>query len=260
MRLLWISALVVGLDQLTKAAVVHLMVKHQSIPILGDWLKFTFTENPGMAFGIQFGPRGTVTVLSVAATLLVIYYMYQVRSGYLPYRASLAFILGGALGNIIDRVFYGLFLGYGDLFTGRVVDFIHVSLWEGFIPQMVPFIGGAYMELFPIWNVADMSIVLGVVGILYFQKTFHERLYDEQMATDAATADEEGTKSVRPPFAADASQATDEGAAEDATSDSAAHETSAPRRSASSDALSSSGEHSAVQPSNPDIPSDSSTR
>lgn len=182
MRVLWISALVVGLDQLTKAAVLHFMVRQQSIPILGDWLKFTFTENPGMAFGIQFGPRGLVTFLSVGATLLVIYYMYQVRGGYTPYRASLALILGGAIGNIIDRVFYGVLLGYGDLFVGKVVDFIHVSLWQGFVPEIFPFVGGAYMELFPIWNVADMAIVLGVVGILYFQKTFHERLYEKQVA------------------------------------------------------------------------------
>lgn len=182
MRVLWISAVVVGLDQLTKAAVLHFMVRQQSIPILGDWLKFTFTENPGMAFGIQLGTRGLVTFLSMGATLLVIYYMYQVRNGYTPYRASLALILGGAIGNIIDRVFYGTLLGYGDLFFGKVVDFIHVSLWEGFVPEVVPVLGGAYMELFPIWNVADMAIVLGVVGILYFQKTFHQQLYEEQVA------------------------------------------------------------------------------
>ncbi len=184
MRVLWISAVVVGLDQLTKAAVLHFMHRHQSIPILGDWLKFTFTENPGMAFGIQFGPRGFVTFLSITATLLVIYYMYQVRGGYMPYRASLALILGGAIGNIIDRVFYGVLLGYDGLFGGQVVDFIHVSLWEGFVPEVVPLIGGAYMELFPIWNVADMAIVLGVAGVLYFQKTFHECLYAEKIAAE----------------------------------------------------------------------------
>ena len=182
MRVLWISAVVVGLDQLTKAAVLHFMVRQQSIPILGDWLKFTFTENPGMAFGIQLGTRGLVTFLSVAATLLVIYYMYQVRNAYTPYRASLALILGGAIGNIIDRVFYGALLGYDNLFFGKVVDFIHVSFWEGFVPEIVPFLGGAYMELFPIWNVADMAIVLGVVGVLYFQNTFHRQLYEEQLA------------------------------------------------------------------------------
>ena len=247
MRLLWISALVVGLDQLTKAAVLHFMVKYQSIPVLGDWLKFTFTENPGMAFGIQLGPRGTVTVLAVGATLLVIYYMYQVRNGYLPYRASLAFILGGALGNIIDRVFYGALLGYGDLFTGRVVDFIHVSLWEGFVPKTVPFIGGAYMELFPIWNVADMAIVLGVVGILYFQKTFHQQLYEEQMAAEAEENDEPAG------WAAESPRATDDSpAAANAPSEQALSDASATQSAPSPDPLRSSDEHPTVRPSNPD--------
>lgn len=128
-----------------------------------------------MAFGITLGPPGTVTVLSLVATVLVATYLYQVRNEYEPYRWSLAFILGGALGNIIDRVFYGVLLDYGRIFTGHVVDFIHVSLWQGFIPQSVPVIGGSYLELFPIWNVADMSIVLGVVGVLFFQQQFHAR-------------------------------------------------------------------------------------
>jgi signal peptidase II len=182
----------------------------------------------------------------VGATLLVIYYMYQVRNGYLPYRASLALILGGALGNIIDRVFYGALLGYGELFTGRVVDFIHVSLWEGFVPQMVPFIGGAYMELFPIWNVADMAIVLGVVGILYFQKTFHQQLYEEQMAAEA----EEDNSPDRQ--AADAPRASDEFPTAGASSENAPSDTNAARSAPSSDSRQSPDGHSAVRPSNPD--------
>lgn len=196
MRVFWISAVVLLLDQATKAAVLHSMHLHQSIPLIGDWLKLTFTENPGMAFGIAFGPPGTVTVLAILATALVITYIYQVRYAYTPYRASLAFILGGALGNIVDRVFYGELLGYGQLFTGKVVDFIHVSLWQGFVPDPVPVIGGAYMELFPIWNVADMAIVVGVVGVLAFHHIFHERLMQQQAARvaqqeqqDAATPD-----------------------------------------------------------------------
>lgn len=175
MRVFWISAVVVLLDQVTKATVLRFMYPEQSIPVLGDWLRLTFTENPGMAFGITLGPPGTVTVLSLIATVLVATYLYQVRNEYEPYRWSLALILGGALGNIIDRIFYGVLLDYGRLFTGHVVDFIHVSLWQGFIPQSVPVIGGSYLELFPIWNVADMSIVLGVVGVLFFQQQFHAR-------------------------------------------------------------------------------------
>jgi signal peptidase II len=163
-----------------------MMYREQSIPILGDWLRFTFTENPGMAFGITIGPPGTVTVLALIATGLVGAYIYQVRHDYAPYLWSLAFILGGALGNIIDRVFYGVLLDYGSLFTGRVVDFIHVSLWQGFIPRGIPFLGGSYLELFPIWNVADMSIVLGVVGVMLFHQTFHMRRYARRVKQRAA--------------------------------------------------------------------------
>ena len=198
MRFLWLSAVVVALDQATKAAVLQFMASPagipRSIPLVGDWLRLTFTENPGMAFGITLGPPGTVTVLSILATILVAGYIYQVRNEYAPYVWSLSLILGGALGNIIDRVFYGVLLDYGTYFTGHVVDFIHVSLWKGFIPDVVPLIGGAYMELFPIWNVADMAIVLGVVGVLVFHRAFHHRRLagtDEQAGEERA-AEEAG--------------------------------------------------------------------
>jgi signal peptidase II len=126
-----------------------------------------------------------VTVFSIIATLLIIFYLYTVRGGYTPYRASLALILGGAVGNIIDRVFYAKIFGSGALFQGHVVDFIHVNVWRGYVPDAIPFFGGKYMALFPIWNVADMSIVAGVVGILVFQRKFHERLAAQQEAAKA---------------------------------------------------------------------------
>src|SRR5690606_30807988 len=85
-----------------------------------------------------------------------------------------ALIVGGALGNIIDRTFYGVIYGYGPLFYGEVVDFVHVDLWRGYVPDWVPFLGGDYMALFPIWNVADMAIVVGVAAIILFQRQFHE--------------------------------------------------------------------------------------
>lgn len=207
MRFLWLSAIIVAVDQATKAAILQWMASPagvpRSIPVVGDWLRLTFTENPGMAFGITVGPPGTVTVLSIIATCLVAGYIYQVRTGYSPYVWSLSLIFGGAVGNIIDRVFYGVLLDYGSYFTGHVVDFIHVSLWKGFIPDIVPLIGGAYMELFPIWNVADMAIVLGVVGVLFFHRTFHERRLSEMAEADGedgrAGADlGDGTRAAEP--------------------------------------------------------------
>ncbi len=191
MRLLWIAAGVVGVDQATKI-VVHQkmsMPPYRSIDLIGDWLKLTFTENPGMAFGISFGPAGMVTAFSIVATILIIIYLYRVRKGYALYRASLALILGGAIGNIIDRMFYGMLFGYGNFFQGRVVDLIHVNLWSGYVSDAVPLIGGTYMALFPIWNVADMTIVAGVVGILVFQKKFHKILAEAAEAKEAKAAE-----------------------------------------------------------------------
>lgn len=200
MRILWITALVLLADQATKVVVLQTMYRGQSIPLLGDWLRLTYTENPGMAFGITFGPPGTVTVFALLATLLILYYMVHVRDGYAPYRMSLAMILGGALGNIVDRVFYGQLFGYGNYFQGRVVDFIHVNVWRGYVPEAVPGLGGSYLSLFPIWNVADMAIVAGVVGILWFQRTFHEQYAAALAPPDALLTPETAPSQVHAPL------------------------------------------------------------
>ena len=190
MRILWLSALIIVIDQVTKQIVLRTMYLGQQIPVLGSWLKLTYTENPGMAFGITFGPKSLVTIFSIIATVLITMYLYNVRRGYYPYRASLALILGGAIGNIIDRVFYGALFNDDAFFVGRVVDFIHVNVWSGFIPESVPIVGGTYVSLFPIWNVADMAIVCGVVGILFFQKAYHHRLHEEQLKGEPETLSE----------------------------------------------------------------------
>jgi signal peptidase II len=187
MRILWITAVTIIVDQIAKVAVVKYMFPGQSIPVLGDWLRLTFTTNPGMAFGITFGPPGFVTILSLLATGLIVGYIYTVRGGYAPYLASLGLILGGALGNIIDRVIYGVIYENGPLFTGEVVDFIHFNIWRGYLPEQVPLLGGNYVALFPIWNVADMAIVIGVVGILLFQGRFHEKQARRQTADDSVS-------------------------------------------------------------------------
>ena len=175
MRVLWLTGVIVLLDQATKWLVVQTMYRSQTIPLLGDWLSLTYTENPGMAFGITFGHPGLITYFSICATAVIFIYLITIRRGFAPYRSSLSLVLGGALGNIIDRVFYGPLI-YGEpFFQGRVVDFIHVNVWRGYLPESLPVIGGQYVALFPIWNVADMSIVVGVVGILIFQKAFHSR-------------------------------------------------------------------------------------
>lgn len=190
--------MIIIVDQLSKWIVLQTMYRGQSIPVFGDWLKLTFIENPGMAFGIEFGPPAMITVFSIIATVLIVIYLFKVGGMFRPYRISLSMVLGGAIGNIIDRVFYGKILHDGPLFLGKVVDFIHINVWRGMVPDAVPFLGGKYLALFPIWNVADMAIVLGVVGIISFQRRFHNTLEERlhKAGTDVvsnATGEQPGT-------------------------------------------------------------------
>ncbi len=181
--------MIVVIDQVTKVIVLKTMYKGQSIALLGDWLKLTFTENPGIAFGMQFGPPALISILSLVATILIVVYLYNVGGIYGPYRIGLSMVLGGALGNIIDRVFYGKILYDDPLFLGKVVDFIHVNVWRGIVPDSIPVLGGKYLALFPIWNVADMAIVVGVAGILFFQRGFHELVEEGQAGEVPAFTD-----------------------------------------------------------------------
>ena len=170
----------------------------EAINLIGDWLKLTFTENPGMAFGIRFGAPALITGFSIIATILIVVYLLKVGNVFAPYRISLSLVLGGAAGNIIDRVFYGMILYDDPLFLGKVVDFIHVNIWRGYVSSDIPFIGGNYMALFPIWNVADMAIVLGFVGIIFFQGRFHEILLSTYGAVGQQSPGNSGSDTEHP--------------------------------------------------------------
>ena len=197
MRLFWIALAVLVVDQATKVVVRLNMAAppNRSMGILGNWLKFTFTENPGMAFGIMPGSTAVVTALSIIATILIVVYLLRVRSGYAPYTSCLALILGGAVGNIVDRLFYGMIFNYAPFFEGRVVDFIHFNLWTGLVSDSVPFLGGQYLALFPIFNVADIAICGGVAGILIFQKRFHR----EMLAAASASSESSSASTLESP-------------------------------------------------------------
>ena len=189
MRVLWIALVIVVSDQITKVWVKTNMYMGESIPVIGDLLKWTFTENPGMAFGLELGSKVFLTVFSVLATFLILAYLWHVRSGPVGYRTALALVLGGAFGNVIDRVFYGKVWGYDELLFGKVVDFIHVDLGVIAVPQAVPLIGGKAFHLFPIGNIADLAIIAGVVLIVITQGRFQEwvarRHSAEMLATPA---------------------------------------------------------------------------
>ncbi|MDT0632477.1 signal peptidase II [Rubrivirga sp. S365] len=210
MRVLWISFAIVVFDQITKVVVKTQMAYGDSIPVVGRLFRFTFTENPGMAFGLTVGSKMFLTIFSVVATVLIFVYLRHVRWAPTGYRVALALVLGGAFGNVIDRVFYGSIWGEcapsppgsSRLLYGCVVDFIHLDVWRGVIPEAVPFMGGKYVALFPIGNIADVAIIAGVVLILITQGAFHEaalRHEADRRATNAAGGPPAGGVEAAPP-------------------------------------------------------------
>ncbi|MEP2773848.1 MAG: lipoprotein signal peptidase [Fulvivirga sp.] len=175
---------VIILDQTVKLLVHYNMELNTEIDVFGDWFKLHYLLNPGMAFGLksshEYG-KLLLTLFRVVAMFGIgyyIYYLYQnkAKPGLLW---CMGLILGGAIGNVIDSTFYGVFLDNAPIgsptpwFHGQVIDMLFFPLFDGYYPDWVPFMGGRYFLFFsPVFNVADSSIFIGVVTILIFQKRF----------------------------------------------------------------------------------------
>jgi signal peptidase II len=151
--------------------------------VIGNFLRVTFVENPGIAFGIDFGTTSKLflSLFSIAASVGIVYYLYKVRHEKFIMRFALALILGGAVGNLIDRVFYGLFYGYAPLFFGKVVDFIDIDFFD------VNFFGYTY-DRWPIFNVADMAVSIGVILLIIF--SFKTKPASDEQEVEAAHENE----------------------------------------------------------------------
>ncbi|MCH7529103.1 MAG: signal peptidase II [Candidatus Marinimicrobia bacterium] len=138
MRALWYTAAVVVLDQLTKFLVRSNVELHSSTPLLGNLLRLTYVENSGIVFGITVGAALPLfTGFNLLATGIICYYLYRERTGHRATQAALALVLGGAIGNLMDRLMFG-----------RVVDFIDVGLGS---------------HRWYVFNVADSAVTVGVI-------------------------------------------------------------------------------------------------
>lgn len=209
MRILWVTATIVVLDQITKLLVKGFSIPfldfyHSGVPlgsshaVLGDFLRLTYIENPGMAFGIDLGGKLFLTLFSIVASVGIFYYLYKIRNESLIIRFSLAMILGGAIGNLIDRVFYGVFFGEGPLFYGKVVDFVDVDFFNVDIL-------GLHISRWPVFNVADASVSIGVLLLLIF----HRRFTHEEQAVLAPSANPESAPEQSLNIPGDASKSSD---------------------------------------------------
>ncbi|GGK35779.1 lipoprotein signal peptidase [Caldalkalibacillus thermarum] len=140
----FIALVVLAVDQVTKWLVVHYMDIGQSIPLIENVFYLTSHRNPGAAFGILPNQRLFFIVMTTVVIIGLIYYLIKVKDQKKLLSLSLALILGGALGNFIDR-----------LLTGEVVDFLDVKITIG-----------TFFYDYPIFNVADSALVIGVALML----------------------------------------------------------------------------------------------
>lgn len=179
-----IALVVICVDQLSKLLVHEYMYIHQEVNVLGDWFRLHYLLNPGMAFGIrwksEFG-KMALTLFRIAAMFGIGYYLYRmtVRQAHRGFLISMALILGGAIGNVIDSTFYGVVLNNAPpdspyrWFHGQVIDMLFFPIFDFYWPDWVPWLGGDNFVFFsPVFNIADSSIFVGVVSILILQRKF----------------------------------------------------------------------------------------
>lgn len=203
-RPVFIILLVLLIDQALKFWIKTHMYLGQEYHIAGDWFIIHFTENNGMAFGLEFaGEYGKLflSLFRIVAVVGIGWYLNQLvkEKAHRLLTISMSLILAGAIGNIIDSTFYGVLFsssdfrlaeflpadgGYATLLHGKVVDMFYFPIFSGFLPEWVPFWGGDYFIFFrPVFNIADASISIGVGLIIAFQSMIFKKDKEKKTST-----------------------------------------------------------------------------
>lgn len=195
MKALYWSVLIVIVDQITKLIVKGFSIPSlnitfdgmylgQMIPVWGDFFRLTFVENPGMAFGYDPGNsfKLIISIFSLIASLGLVFYLYVIRNKSFSLRFAIALILGGAVGNLIDRTFYGIFYDYAPIFYGKVVDFFDFDFFD------FTLFGRSY-DRWPVFNIADAAVSIGVLILVFFYKKHQEDDETEKRLEVAGTSE-----------------------------------------------------------------------
>lgn len=181
-KLLILGSLLVVIDQVIKVLVKTNMSIGESIHVFGDWFQIYFIENEGMAFGMKFGGAFGKFLLSlfriVFFGLLVYWISRLLKKSDTPSGVvvGLTLISAGALGNIIDCLFYGLIWDYAPFMFGRVVDMFYFPIIDTTFPEWLPLVGGDPFRFFaPVFNFADSCVTCGALYLIFFQWRFFTR-------------------------------------------------------------------------------------
>ena len=195
-RSIWIVLTTLVLDQALKIWVKTHMYLGQEYKIF-DWFYIHFTENNGMAFGMEFGGDWGKLALSLFRIVFVVFmasFLLKLirKNADKVLIVSLSLVLAGAIGNIIDGTLYGILFsesyrqlatflpeagGYAPMFFGKVVDMFYFPIFKCYLPEWIPFWGGDYFVFFrPVFNIADSAISIGVAIMVIFQKKVMKEL------------------------------------------------------------------------------------
>jgi signal peptidase II len=199
LKAILIVLLILLLDQAVKIYIKTHMALGNSIPVFDNWFLIRFIENPGMAFGINIPSKigkPALTIFRIIAACIIGWYLTTLikRKAPVGFVICIAMILAGAIGNILDSLFYGLIFsesnyfeaaklfpkegGYASFLYGHVVDMLYFPLIEGNYPDWFPIWGGQRFIFFrPIFNLADSAITIGVLSIFIFQRKYLKELH-----------------------------------------------------------------------------------
>jgi signal peptidase II len=211
-KFLFLTLILIVIDQAIKLWMFYDVVPNHygEMDLIPDFFKLHYVENKGMAFGMELGGdygKLILTTFRLAAMVGICWYLVHLaqRNAHSGLLWSIAAVLGGAIGNVIDSTFYGVFLKNAPLgvstpwFHGQVIDMFYAYGLDGQYPDWIPFLGGEYNTM-PIFNFADACIFCGVVSILIFQRSFFEfeaekrpfqqNILDEETNYEALVAEE----------------------------------------------------------------------
>lgn len=184
-------------DQFLKVWVKSNMQIGEMFSVIGNWFLFYFVENEGMAFGISFGKslgKILLTLIRIGVVSFLIYYLIKIiknKKADFVIVGTFSLIIAGAIGNIIDSLFYGIIYDYAPFMMGHVVDMFYFPLFK--IPDWIPLWGGSHF--FPaIFNIADSCVTIGVFSIIIFNKRFfpaHKTDQPQNLETDATPSQQE---------------------------------------------------------------------
>lgn len=160
-----VTVAAVILDQLSKTVVARYLFMGESVPVLGDFFRITLVLNPGGVFGTRLGSQDFYTIISVLAIGVTLWFFFKARTDAITFRIGLALVLGGAVGNLIDRFRFGKVVDFLDF------DFFNINL----PPAEIAFLKfpGFYLDRWPVFNLADSFVLIGMVLIvlyLFFSK------------------------------------------------------------------------------------------